>query len=148
MGMKVVPLRRRSKAPEEERPYFAFSAALRIHGQDLELAKISQKLGLKPSHVHRRGERRNSRAAPWKDDAWHFQPDLDESRPLGEHLDALWIAIAPKIGYLKSLKSRHRVDVFCGYRSNSDTAGFEVPYQSLKLFAELEVPFSVSVIIA
>lgn len=39
------------------------------------------------------------------------------------------------------------VDVFCGYRSNCDMAGFDVDYKCLELFTALEVPFSVSVII-
>ena len=38
-------------------------------------------------------------------------------------------------------------DVFCGYRSNCDHAGFEVSHQCLELFRSLEVPFGVSVIV-
>ena len=54
----------------------------------------------------------------------------------------------PAVEYLKGLKSVCKVDVFCGYRSNCDTGGFEVPHASLELFAALEVPFGVSVVIA
>ena len=39
------------------------------------------------------------------------------------------------------------MDVFCGYRSNSQTAGFQVGPGSLELFVRLEVPFGVSVIV-
>jgi hypothetical protein len=39
------------------------------------------------------------------------------------------------------------VDVFCGYRSNCNSAGFEVDHQALVILMELEVPFGVSVII-
>ena len=55
--------------------------------------------------------------------------------------------VRPHVAYLKQLKERLTVDVFCGYRSNCGTAGFEVDYQSLVLFTELEIPFGVSVII-
>jgi len=44
------------------------------------------------------------------------------------------------VEYLKALKQR-------GYRSNSDTAVFEVSHKCLRLFTALEVPFGVSVII-
>ena len=54
----------------------------------------------------------------------------------------------PEVDYLKSLKQRFKVDVFCGYRSNCDHAGFEVSHKCLELFTALEVPFGVSVIIA
>jgi len=47
-----------------------------------------------------------------------------------------------------ALKRRFKVDVFCGYRSNCDTAGFQVSHNCLELFTALEVPFGVSVIIA
>jgi hypothetical protein len=39
-----------------------------------------------------------------------------------------------------------KVDVFCGYRSNSQIAGFAVEHHALKLFLALEVPFGVSII--
>jgi hypothetical protein len=61
---------------------------------------------------------------------------------------ALWRAIEAHVPYLKMLKERVTVDVFCGYLSNCDHAGFEVSHKALVLFTELEVPFGVSVIIA
>jgi len=61
---------------------------------------------------------------------------------------ALWDTVRPHIPYLRDLKQKFQVDVFCGYRSNSDTAGFEVDHHCLGLFAELEVPFGVPVIVA
>ena len=57
-------------------------------------------------------------------------------------------AIRPHKDYLLGLKENLTVDVFLGYRSNSDTAGVEVPYQSLQIFQELQVPFGLSIIIA
>jgi hypothetical protein len=73
---------------------------------------------------------------------------VDKTRPLHEHIMALWDAVRPHIPYLRDLKRQFHVDVFCGYRSNSGTAGFEVDHRCLGLFAELEVPFGVSVIVA
>jgi hypothetical protein len=57
-------------------------------------------------------------------------------------------AVLSRLDDIKGLKRLYNVDVFCGYRSNSDTAGLEVPYTSLRLFTELEVPFALSIIVA
>ena len=128
--------------------YFKFSATLRVHGDLVPFAEIEQELGVAPTHLHRKGERRGPRSPEYRDDAWHYEPPVPETEPLARHLDALWAVVRPAAEYLKGLKSRCKVDVFCGYRSNCDTAGFEVPHTSLELFAALEVPFGVSVVIA
>ncbi len=128
--------------------YFKFSATLRIHGDPIPFAEIEHRLGVAPTHAHRKGERRGPRSPAYRDDAWHYEPSVPEIEPLARHLDALWAVVRPAVEYLKGLKSLCKVDVFCGYRSNCDTAGFEVPHTSLVLFAVLEVPFGVSVVIA
>lgn len=135
-------------AHEEEPVYFCFSASLRIFGDGLDIDEITRTLGLTPTHSHRKGQRRGSHSVPWPQDMWSYQPAVDKARPLHEHITALWDAVRPHIPYLRDLKQKFHVDVFCGYRSNSGTAGFEVDHHCLGLFAELEVPFGVSVIIA
>ena len=132
----------------DEPIYFAYSATLRIHGDGLPFEEISAQLGVQPTYVHRKGERRGPLSPPWRDDAWHFQPSLDESAELAKHIDALWEVLRPHAPYLLSLKQRYKLDVFCGYRSNCDHAGFDVPHASLEMFTALEVPFGVSIIIA
>jgi Domain of unknown function (DUF4279) len=131
----------------DEPTYFAFMASLRIHGDALPLEEISKHLGLQPTDLHRKGERRGPNSPPYRDDAWHFQPALPETAPLAEHIEALWTAVKPHVRYLKELKNRYKVDVFCGYRTNHDHAGIEVPHTCLELFTALEVPFGVSIII-
>ncbi|MHB8901773.1 MAG: DUF4279 domain-containing protein [Thermoguttaceae bacterium] len=132
----------------EEAHYFLFSATLRIHGDDVPFEEISQRLGVQPTHLHRKGERPGPRSPGYRDDAWQFQPSLPESEPLERHIEALWQIVRPHVGYLKALMVRFKIDVFCGYRSNCDHAGFEVSHKCLELFTALEVPFGVSVIVA
>ena len=128
--------------------YFKFSATLRVYGDTVPFEQIERTLGVAPTHTHRKGERRGPQSPAYRDDAWHYQPLVPETEPLARHIDALWEVVRPAVGYLKGLKSRCKVDVFCGYRSNCDTAGFEVPHTCLELFSALEVPFGVSVVIA
>jgi hypothetical protein len=131
----------------DEANCFKFSATLRIHGNDVPFDEISQRLGVQPTNFHRKGERRGETFPGYRDDAWHFEPSLPKTEPLGRHIEALWQVVRPHVEYLKLLKRRFKVDVFCGYRSNCDTAGFEVPHSCLELFTALEVPFGVSVIV-
>lgn len=133
--------------PDEEN-YFHYSATLRIHGENVPFEEISQRLGVQPTHFRRKGERRGPRSPAYRDDAWHFQPSLPETEPLERHLEALWEVVRPHVGYLKALKHRFMIDVFCGYRANCDHAGFEVSHKCLELFTALEIPFGLSIIIA
>jgi hypothetical protein len=128
--------------------YLKFSATVRIHGDAVPFEEIERALGVAATHTHRKGERRGPRSPEYRDDAWHYQPPVPEDEPLARHIDALWAVVRPAVGFLRGLKSRCKVDVFCGYRSNCDTAGFKVPHTCLELFAALEVPFGVSVVIA
>lgn len=132
----------------DEANHFYFSATLRIHGDGVPFEEISQRLGVQPTHLHRKGERRGPRSPGYQDDAWQFQPSLPETEPLERHLEVLWQVVRPQVDYLKALKQRFKVSVFCGYRSNCDTAGFEVSHTCLELFTALEIPFGVSVIVA
>ena len=131
----------------EEDTYFAYSASLRIAGEISDLDKISATLGLSPTHSHRKGERRGAKAVPCSQDMWSYSPPVEKSEPLHRHIDALWLKLKPHKHYLLELKKSLKVDVFCGYRSNCDTAGIEVPHTSLEMFIELEIPFGVSIIV-
>jgi hypothetical protein len=132
---------------EVAEPYFHFSATLRIHGDGLDLDAITTAMGLQPTHRHKKGDSRRPGGQPYREDAWHYSADLPEDAPLDEHLQALWADVAPAREFLLSMKARYSVDVFCGYRSNHDHAGFQVEQKSLAIFNALEIPFGVSVIV-
>jgi hypothetical protein len=133
--------------PAEE-TYFKYSATLRILGDIPKLEDISTQLGLQPTSVHLKGEKRDSRAAGYRHDMWSYRVLVEEDRPLQEHIDALWKDLEPHKDYLLELKKRLTVDVFLGYQTNCDHAGVEVPHSSLIMFAELEIPFGLSIIVS
>jgi hypothetical protein len=126
---------------------FKYSATLRIHGEGVPFAELTERLSVQPTHIHRKGETRGPRSPAWRDDAWHYKPPLAETEPLECHINALWGVVRPHVVYLKSLKDRFQVDVICGYRSNCDLAGIEVPHTCLEIFTVLEVPFGLSIIV-
>jgi hypothetical protein len=136
-----------SDDPNHEEPkYFHYSARLRIFGEHLDFEEIGWNLGLTPVYTHRKGDRKGPRTAPFRHDMWAFSPDIDENEDLFKHIDALWAAIGHSKQYLLSLKSKATVDVFLGYRSNVTSAGFDIPYTSLNIFIELQIPFGISII--
>jgi hypothetical protein len=129
------------KLKGKEPDYYArFRAGLRIAGEGLDFEEISRTLGLKATHTHRKGGKR-------KVDMWLYYAPVDRTRPLDEHIMAIWEAVRPQMTYLRQLKKRFKVDLCCGYQSNSCTGGFNVDHRCLGLFAELDIPFGVSVII-
>jgi Domain of unknown function (DUF4279) len=133
---------------EDDPPYFAYRATFRIFSDTgLDFDAITARLGIHPTNTHRRGERKGPRSLPWKHDLWSYEPEMNEERPLSEHIDALWRVLKPHRDYLIALKSSASVSVFLGYRSNIDTAGVDVPHTSLEMFTALEIPFGLSIII-
>lgn len=133
---------------DDDSLYFCFSATLRIFGKDLDLDAITAQLGVEPTTVIHQGDRRRPASRGVHDrNAWLLRTPLGELEPLERHLDWLYDLLHPHFDYLKRLKEQAMVDIFCGYRSNSDTAGFVVAHQSLRLFLELEVPLGISVIV-
>lgn len=133
--------------PDEE-IYFAYSATLRIFGNIEDLNDITINLGFEPTSFHKKGERRGPKSPPYQHDMWSYEAQIDEDVDLEKHIDELWTKLKPHKEYLLELKKALTVDVFLGYRSNSDTAGIEVPYTSLEMFTELKIPFGLSIIVA
>jgi len=132
----------------DEEPVFHYSARLRIFGEKLDFDEITSHLGVSPTLTHRKGERKGKRSRCYPHDMWGYTPSVDRERPLHEHIDILWENIKHAKDYLLSLKKIAKVDVFLTYSSNVDTAGVEVPYTSLEMFIELEVPFGLSIVVA
>jgi len=131
----------------DEANYFNYSATLRIFGNIPDLDEITRRLGIAPTNAHRRGDPRGPNLPPYRQDMWSYTAQVTNTEPLHVHIDTLWNTFREHRHYLVQLKHDLKVDVFLGYRSNCDTAGIEVPHQSLEMFRELEIPFGLSIIV-
>jgi hypothetical protein len=131
----------------DEEIYFDYSATLRISGDIPDLDEIGSRLGLEPTHTHRKGDKKGPRSPGYKNDMWSYRVNLPDSEPPEKHIDALWSQLKPHKEYLLELKKSLSIDVFMGYRSNNDMAGFEVPSESLEMFTELGISFGVSIVV-
>lgn len=133
--------------PDEE-PVFHYSATLRIFGEKLDFEDITSHLGKAPTRIHRKDERKGVDSPVFKQDYWLYCPPIEKGRKFHEHIDALWADIKHAKGYLLSLKKVASVEVALTHRSNVCLSGVEIPYESLEMFKELEVPFGMSIVIA
>jgi hypothetical protein len=131
----------------DEEPSFRYSATLRIFGEKLDFEDITAHLGMPPSRIHRKGERKGERSPKYKHDYWAYSPSIERERELHEHINALWTDIKHAKDYLLSLKKLAKVDVFLTYSTNVAMAGIEVPYTSLEMYNELEIPFGISIMV-
>ena len=135
----------------EDAPIFCFSASFRVRDAAKWHMKIEQRTGLKPHHSHLKGELmfpETSYTKRWEHDVWKLNSPLGEELPLSDHLSWLWKQISPHVEFFKELINQGiHVDVFCGYRSDSDTAGFSIDPEALEIIHKLQIPLEVSVII-
>lgn len=132
--------------PARAAPYFHFSATLRVFGDIADPEGISSALGLRPTHTHRQGETGRGGKA-YRHDSWQWTAPVPEERPLDAHIQTLWSQLKPHKDHLLRLKERCAVDVHLGYRSDADYSGFEVSPKSLEMFVELDIPFSLNVVV-
>ena len=133
---------------QDDAIYFGYSACPRIFGHIPDLDDLTKRLGVAPTHSHRKGDRRGPYSPPYKQDMWSYTTLVKAGEPLHVHIDSLWNTFREHKEYLLQLKHGVTVDVFLGYRSNCDHAGVVVPHQSLEIFRELQVPFGLSIIVA
>jgi hypothetical protein len=129
----------------DEEIYFAYSASLRIFGNDLNIDIVTKELGVEPTISYKKGDTKGKTV--YKQDAWIYESQLADDVQIDKHINDLWIRFQDKIDYLKGLKDKFQVDIFLGYRSNCDHAGIEIAYDSLKIFNALEIPFGLSIIV-
>ncbi len=123
-----------------------YSATLRIFGDLPELKSISQKLGVDPTHTHRKGEPYHH-MSPFVHDMWSYTPPIQHTEALYKHIDALWEMLKPHKRYLRRLKRRATIDIFLGCRSDAERFGIELPHNSLQMFVELGIRLELSVVV-
>lgn len=113
-------------------------------GKGLEHEKISQKLGLVPSHTHRAGDF-DKFGLPYLQDMWLLESPLGKRKQLDTHLKWLVKQLEPKFDYLKTLKKKYKIDVFCACTGNSGS-GLSLSPAALSIFTELGIKLELSII--
>jgi Domain of unknown function (DUF4279) len=127
---------------------YLFSASLRIMEVPHRHQEITATLGIQPSICHKAGDNNPQINKPWMNNIWAIDSPLSKFADFNDHLR--WIAnlIEPHEAFLRDLKKEGaRMDLYCGYKTDSIHSGFVVKAESLMPFTRLGISFGVTVMI-
>ena len=120
-----------------------FRASLGIWGEELRPDEITSQLDLKPTRIHIRGEKKSSRVPlVWKDSYWSLDCPIDSENDPSDHLRWLLDMLEPKAAMVKEISARFRVEIWCGFSSESGQGGFKMDAITLQRIANLGIPMT------
>lgn len=94
------------------------TAQFRLFGDMLDPQQVTSRLGINPTLVHAKGDRKDSvpnREEVWQSGTWQLGSGLADSCPLEEHLTALLDVLSPVAEAIQRLLDNGcRADFFCG----------------------------------
>ena len=128
----------------EEKSNESAPVAFTIVGNDLDVEGISRALGLNPTHSHRAGDV-GMLAKTYPHDMWQLDSPLTAAEP-EEHLKWLRSKLHPNYDYIRSLKGRADIYIYCGYSCEGEQGGFSLTPEALSLFTELGIVMEVHVL--
>jgi len=135
--------------PGMTKPHFHFSACLRVMDAPELHDAIESRTGLKATESHKKGDLANRKTGRrWKNDIWTIESRSRQNSNLSSLLRSLWHRIEPHHRYFAELaKKGTKIDVFCGYSSDYNGAGFSIDPDALKIVTALKVKLEVSCIL-
>jgi hypothetical protein len=127
---------------------YLFRVSLRIMDVPNKHEEITATLGIQPSICHKTGDINTKTNKSWTNNIWAIDSPLSEDTDFNNHLH--WIAnlIESHEAFLHNLKKEGaRMDLYCGYKTDSIHSGFVVKAESLMPFTRLGISFGVTVMI-
>jgi hypothetical protein len=119
---------------------------MRVFGEHLDFDLISRKLGVQPSHAHRKGEIFAPGAPPFAHDLWSVDAPVNRAETLDKHLLSLRQMLEPRYDFLRSLKGQAQLRSFCGIISDGHECAFRLSPEALRIFTRLDIDMEVSLI--
>ena len=120
-------------------------ASFRILGIGLDFRGISEQLGIQPSLTRRKGEH-GLIQTPQSADVWCLDSPLPRSEPLEVHLKSLRQVLLPHCEFLRSLRGKCDLSIYCGITTDGDRCQFHLSSDSLRMFAELGIDMDLSLV--
>jgi hypothetical protein len=121
----------------------SYSVALRISGNDLDLAEVSDTLKLKPTQTRVKGQPRSSSDDVWPESMWEYEVRPGEEKAMWDSLeDGLQTVISAFVSRqttLRNYQRRYKVFLWCGDFSSSFGGGPTFSPQILKALADFGV---------
>jgi hypothetical protein len=137
---------------ETRKPEQRYSASFRVIDAGSLHREITEVTGIEPTRCHLRGDPLFPESASFREynsDLWLLRSPISREEQLAAHLDWLWAGLSPHQEYFKKLVAAGvKIDIFCGFRSDSHTGRFTIQAEALSIAYVLGISFGVSVIIA
>jgi len=119
------------------------SAMMRIFSDDIDPAYISRMLGVEPSSVQVKGERKYPKKAEYinEENGWFLDSEKEvQSRDLRRHLEWLLEKMKNCHQELKELSSKGaEITIFCPWESATGQGGPKMDPRQMKVLGELNI---------
>jgi hypothetical protein len=129
----------------DEPQTFTAGASLRIFGAGLDIDDITREFGYIPDVKHKAGDPDPGKR-PYPHDMWSLASPLGKDRDLETHLNWLAEKFLRHGQYIRSLRKRFQVDIYCWKNCFTEQASLTLSPQALRIFTELSTPRDVSLI--
>jgi hypothetical protein len=119
------------------------TASLGIYGEPLDLARITELLGLLPTRSGRKGDIRTSprvKLPPRRNSFWLLTSPLPDSAPLQDHLQWLIEQLEPKCREAEKLAQEYMLKFICGFSSENGQGGCTFDADLLARLAKFRLP--------
>ena len=116
-----------------------YTVELRIVGSNLDPEEVTRTIGLSPTQVRKKGERRSAEST-WANNMWALEalpPDRSEWSSLADGLAALLGAIRPVQDRLRNYTSGNDLYIWCGHFASSFGGGPTLSPVLLKMLGDL-----------
>jgi hypothetical protein len=121
------------------------NCSLIIYGcSHLDFERINNKLGIKPTSVFKQDEIVNKIAGPIKKDVWIYETKIDKEPNIT--LNQLLRLLIPNKDFIIELSKLANISVRCYIQSALAQIGFDFSQDTIKILAELNVKFEISII--
>jgi hypothetical protein len=105
---------------------------LRISGDDLDPPKLSQRLGATPTLACVKGEpRKPGGKAITRTGQWHLRAKNAEPADIDAQVAEILAQLPSNPDVWRSLASRYKIDLFCGWFMNESNEGLEIAAETL-----------------
>jgi hypothetical protein len=122
-------------------------ASLRITGDAVVPEEVSLLLGCEPSYAHRKGEalQRNSGVRIADFGRWSLKAEDAAPEDLDGQVSELLGQMTKDLGVWRSLASRFKVDLFCGWFMDQSNEGVSISSATLQALAERRIQLEVDI---
>jgi hypothetical protein len=124
-----------------------YTISVRIESPNLDVAQVTNELGIQPTQTRHRGDRR-SESTVWKNALWEFevfQHNRSEWESLEAGLIELLKVLTPRVQLLRKYQESNDVNLWCGVFCSGFSSGPRLSAEVLGKLSALGTPISLAI---